>query len=77
MTASYRLTGRIETGDLAELYKASQDSSGDVVVKLFHPKTSDPTYARVLAETSRVLNPRLQNFAQWLENNAGRIPLEG
>lgn len=57
MTASYRLTGRIETGDLAELYKASEDSGGDVVVKLFHPKTSDPAYARVLAETSRVLNP--------------------
>jgi serine/threonine-protein kinase len=57
MTGSYRLAGRIETGDLAELYKASHDASGDVVVKLFHPKTSDPTYARVLAETSRVLNP--------------------
>jgi eukaryotic-like serine/threonine-protein kinase len=57
MTASYRLTGRIETGDLAELYKASQDSGGEVVVKLFHPKTSDPAYARALAETSRVLNP--------------------
>jgi len=57
MTATYRLTGRIEAGDLAELYKASQDSSGDVVVKLFHPKTSDPAYARALAETSRVLNP--------------------
>jgi serine/threonine protein kinase len=57
MTASYRLTGRIETGDLAELYKATQDSSGDVVVKLFHTKTSDPAYARALAETSRVLNP--------------------
>lgn len=57
MTAPYRLTGRIETGDLAELYKATEDSGGDVVVKLFHPKTSDPVYARVLAETSRVLNP--------------------
>ncbi len=56
MTASYRLTGQIEAGDLAELYKASQESSGDVVVKLFHPKTSDPAYARDLAETSRVLS---------------------
>lgn len=28
-------------------------------------------------DRSRVLNPRLQNFAQWLEDNAGRIPLEG
>ncbi|WP_224248237.1 serine/threonine protein kinase [Hyalangium gracile] len=58
MTGSnYRLTGQIEAGDLAELYKASQDSGDDVVVKLFHAKTSDPAYARALAETSRVLNP--------------------
>lgn len=28
-------------------------------------------------DRSRVLNPRLQNFAQWLEDNAGRIPLGG
>jgi serine/threonine-protein kinase len=57
MSAPYRLTGKLEAGDLAELYKASHESTGEVVVKLFHPKTSDPTYARVLAETSRVLNP--------------------
>jgi serine/threonine-protein kinase len=57
MSAPYRLIGKIEAGDLAHLYKASHEPTGDVVVKLFHPKTSDPTYARVLAETSRVLNP--------------------
>ncbi len=56
MSPSYRLTGRLEAGDLAELYKASQEPGGAVVVKLFHPKTSDPGYARALAETSRVLN---------------------
>lgn len=28
-------------------------------------------------DRSRVLNPRLQNFAQWLEDNAGGIPLGG
>ncbi|MBN1205041.1 MAG: protein kinase [Myxococcaceae bacterium] len=56
MNASYRLTGRLEAGDLAELYKASQEPGGAVVVKLFHPKTSDPAYARALAETSRVLS---------------------
>ena len=27
-------------------------------------------------DISRVLNPRLQTFAQWLQDNAGRIPLE-
>jgi hypothetical protein len=26
-------------------------------------------------ERSRALNPRLQNFAQWLAANAARIPL--
>lgn len=57
MTASYQLTGRLELGDLADLFKATRVPGGDVVVKLFHPKTSDPAYARVLAETSRVLNP--------------------
>jgi serine/threonine-protein kinase len=57
MTVPYQLTGRLETGELADLYKASQTPGGEVVVKLFHPRTSDPAYARVLAETSRVLNP--------------------
>ncbi|MDC0706855.1 protein kinase [Stigmatella sp. ncwal1] len=57
MSASYRLTGRVESGDLAELYQATQEAGGSVVVKLFHAKTSDPAYARVLADTSRVLNP--------------------
>jgi eukaryotic-like serine/threonine-protein kinase len=57
MSAVYRLTGRVEPGELAELYQATQEAGGGVVVKLFHAKTSDPAYARVLAGTSRVLNP--------------------
>ncbi|MCP3099392.1 serine/threonine protein kinase [Myxococcus sp. K15C18031901] len=57
MSATYRLTGRIETGELAELYEAVQAPSGEVVVKLFHPKTSDPAYALDLAETTRLLQP--------------------
>ncbi|MFY2561878.1 serine/threonine protein kinase [Corallococcus terminator] len=55
MSATYRLTGRIESGELAELYEAVQAPSGEVVVKLFHPKTSDPAYALDLAETTRLL----------------------
>lgn len=55
MSATYRLTGRIETGELAELYEAIQAPSAEVVVKLFHPKTSDPAYALDLAETTRLL----------------------
>ncbi|WP_342373925.1 serine/threonine protein kinase [Myxococcus stipitatus] len=57
MSATYRLTGRIETGELAELYEAIQAPSAEVVVKLFHPKTSDPAYALDLAETTRRLQP--------------------
>ncbi|AKF81739.1 serine/threonine protein kinase [Myxococcus fulvus 124B02] len=57
MSATYRLTGRIESGELAELYEAVQAPSGEVVVKLFHPKTSDPAYALDLAETTRLLQP--------------------
>jgi hypothetical protein len=33
------------------------------------------TAPRDVAATRR-LNPRLQDFAQWLEANAGQIPLE-
>lgn len=55
MSATYRLTGRIESGELAELYEAVQAPSAEVVVKLFHPKTSDPAYALDLAETTRQL----------------------
>ncbi|WP_375773672.1 protein kinase [Archangium gephyra] len=58
MSTAYRLTGRIEAGDLAELYEAVQEPGGPkVVIKLFHPKTSDPRYATVLAGAYSVLNP--------------------
>jgi serine/threonine-protein kinase len=58
MSTAYRLTGRIEAGDLAELYEAVQEPGGPrVVIKLFHPKTSDPRYASVLAGAYSVLNP--------------------
>jgi serine/threonine protein kinase len=55
MSATYRLTGRLEAGELAELYEGLQVPGGEVVVKLFHPKTSDPAYAHDLAETIRLL----------------------
>lgn len=55
MSATYRLTGRIESGELAELYEGLQLPASEVVVKLFHPKTSDPAYALDLAETTRAL----------------------
>jgi serine/threonine-protein kinase len=58
MSTAYRLTGRIEAGDLAELYEAVQEPGGSkVVIKLFLPKTSDPRYATVLASVYSVLNP--------------------
>lgn len=50
----YRLTGRLEQGELADLYQAERDGR-PVVVKLFHQKTSDAAYARAVAETARRL----------------------
>lgn len=58
MSSAYRLTGRLEAGELADLYEAIQEPGGSkVVIKFFHPKTSDPRYAAVLAQTYSVLNP--------------------
>ncbi|RKH36782.1 serine/threonine-protein kinase, partial [Corallococcus llansteffanensis] len=57
MSGTYRLTGRTETGDLAELYEALLLPTIPVAVKLFLPRTSDPAYARELAETVRRLQP--------------------
>jgi len=51
----YRLTGRLETGELSELFAAVRDDEA-VVVKLFHPETSDVRYAQELAETARQLS---------------------
>ncbi|RKG84923.1 serine/threonine protein kinase [Corallococcus sp. CA049B] len=57
MSGTYRLTGRTEAGDLAELYESLLLPSIPVAVKLFLPRTSDPAYARALAETVRMLQP--------------------
>ncbi|WP_223632193.1 serine/threonine-protein kinase [Corallococcus sp. EGB] len=57
MSGTYRLTGRTEAGDLAELYEALLLPTIPVAVKLFLPRTSDPAYARALAETVRMLQP--------------------
>ncbi|MBN8225903.1 protein kinase [Corallococcus macrosporus] len=57
MSGTYRLTGRTEAGDLAELYEAVLLPTIPVAVKLFLPRTSDPGYARELAETVRRLQP--------------------
>ncbi|MBN9685461.1 MULTISPECIES: serine/threonine protein kinase [unclassified Corallococcus] len=57
MSGTYRLIGRTEAGDLAELYESLLLPSIPVAVKLFLPRTSDPAYARSLAETVRLLQP--------------------
>lgn len=56
MTQQYRLLGRLETGELAELYRAERDFDEKVVIKLFHPRTSEVAYAQAVAETARLLN---------------------
>jgi serine/threonine-protein kinase len=50
----YRLTGRLEQSQLADLYRAERAGEA-VVVKLFHLKTSDASYARVVGEVARQL----------------------
>lgn len=50
----YRLIGRLEQGELADLFRAEQDAR-PVVVKLFHPKTTDAAYARAVVETAHRL----------------------
>ncbi|MFP2956593.1 serine/threonine protein kinase [Myxococcus sp. 1LA] len=57
MSATYRLTGKVEGGELAELFQGIELPGVPVVVKLFHPRTSDPAYAHDLAETTRLLQP--------------------
>jgi hypothetical protein len=50
----YRLIGRLEQSELADLYRGEKGTE-PVVVKLFHPHTTDAAYARAVAETSRRL----------------------
>lgn len=46
----YRLSGRVEQSQLADLFRGERVESGEpVVVKLFHPNTSDAEYAKVIA----------------------------
>ncbi len=52
----YRLLGRLETGDLSELFRAEHDDQ-PVVVKLFHSRTTDAAYARVVADVAKQLRP--------------------
>ena len=56
MSQQYKLLGRLETGELAELYRAQRDGGAPVVIKLFHPRPSDVGYAQAVAETARLLN---------------------
>lgn len=54
----YRLTGRLEQSQLADLFRGERVEAGEpVVIKLFHPKTSDAAYAKVIADVSRQLQP--------------------
>lgn len=53
----YRLTGRLESSELSELYAALRGDDEAVVIKLFHARTSDVRYALELAETARRLAP--------------------
>lgn len=54
MVSEYRLTERLEGGELAELYRGERDG-GPVVVKLFHERTSVKGYAQLLADITNKL----------------------
>ncbi len=52
----YRLIGRLEQSQLADLFRGERVGTGEpVVVKLFHERTSDAAYAKVVADTARQL----------------------
>lgn len=52
----YRLIGRLEQGELADLFRAERLEGGDpVVMKLFHPHTSNAAYAAVVSSTALAL----------------------
>jgi len=58
----YRSFGFPGADDLGNMFQFKRDFNADFC-------------AARSVEFSRALNPRLQTFAQWLEANAGRIPL--
>lgn len=64
----YRLTGRLETSELAELYAATRDDNEPVVIKLFHSRNSDVKYAQDLADTARQLSAvKARGIVRYLE----------
>ncbi len=68
MAPEYRLTGRLEGGELAELYRAEKIGGSAMVVKLFHPRTTDAAYARSIAETqNKLLNVAHPSIAQVID----------
>lgn len=60
-----------------EVYRSFGFPGADDLGNMFQVKRdfNDVFCAARSVEFSRSLNPRLQNFAQWLEANAARIPL--
>ncbi|MFZ5439713.1 MAG: serine/threonine protein kinase [Myxococcota bacterium] len=54
----YRLTGRLEQSQLADLFRGERIDGATrepVIIKLFHLKTTDAAYAQVMADTARQL----------------------
>lgn len=52
----FRLLGRLEGSELSELYRAERTDGGPVVIKLFHAKTTDLAYAKVIADYAQRLS---------------------
>ena len=65
----YRLKGRLEEGQLADLFRGEHvERSTPVLIKLFHARTSDSAYAKSIAQTARqVARVPAPGIAQVLE----------
>lgn len=48
----YTLRARLESGELADLYRGEDDRGRSVAIKVFTPRTSDSTYGKALADVS-------------------------
>ena len=64
----FRLLGRLEGSELSELYRAERTDGGPVVLKLFHPRTTDVAYAKVIADyAQRLSSVSVPGFARVLQ----------
>jgi uncharacterized protein YbjT (DUF2867 family) len=70
---------RVEHADISpDAYRALGFPGADDLGNMFqhHTEFEDAVRGLRSVETSRMLNPELQSFSEWLSENASRIPIE-